>query len=143
MKVAIVVARILLGLIFVVLGAFGASTALGIGPPLPALPGFAGQFNDVIFKSHFVLFVQVIQIFSGILLLVNRYVVLALVLLGAVLYNIFAFHLTMNIQMIVLPIVTFALWLFLAFRYRAYLMVIFTPKAVPDVPQAAAGPRVG
>src|ERR1700694_4345489 len=76
MKIAILIARILLGLIFLV---FGLNPFLHF---LPAIlpPGLAGQFLSVLIESHYVLFIGAIQLIGGALLLVNRYVPFALTL---------------------------------------------------------------
>lgn len=93
MNIVLLIARILLGLGFTVAGMFGFVLTFGAGPP--AMPGLAGQFQNVIFQSHFVLFVDAVQLISGLALLANRFVPLALVISAAVLYNILAFHITM------------------------------------------------
>jgi len=88
MKVTTHIARILLGLIFFV---------LGLNPFLHFLParlpsGLAGQFLNLLIQSHYVFFVGAVQLVGGVLLLVNRYVPLALTLLGPVIVNILLYH---------------------------------------------------
>ena len=85
MKIVALIARILLGLIFFVFGLNGFLNFIPMGP-LPS--GLAGEFMTVLFQSHYVLFVSAVQLAGGVLLLVNRYVPLALVLLGPVIVNI-------------------------------------------------------
>ena len=93
MKIAALIARILLGLIFFVFGLNGFLNFIPMGK-MPA--GLAGQFLGVLFQSHYVYVVSALQLVGGALLLVNRYVPLALVLLGPVIVNIFFFHLLME-----------------------------------------------
>src|SRR6266436_6465274 len=84
MKIAALIARLLLGLIFVV---FGLNPFLRFIPAtLP--PGLAGDFLNVLIQSHYVLFIGAVQVAGGALLLLNRYVPLALTLLGPVIVNI-------------------------------------------------------
>jgi putative oxidoreductase len=64
-----------------------------------------------------------------VLLLVNRYVVLALVLLGPVIVNIFFFHALMAPEGLPLAIVVVVLWLILAAHYKQYLSGIFVQRA--------------
>ncbi len=116
-------ARIVLGLLFTLAGASGFILSF-VGAP-PPQPGLAGQFQEVFFQSHWVLFVDGVQLVSGILLLTNRYVPLALVLLGAVLSNILTFHITMQPAGIVPGAIATLLWARLAFAYRANLAPIF------------------
>ena len=92
MKTAVTVARILLGLVFF---AAGLSGFLLISHPPAQPPGLAGQFQDVFFRSYWVLFVDGVELIAGLLLLANRYVPLALAVLAAVIANIIVFHVTM------------------------------------------------
>src|SRR5438477_12729284 len=88
MKIAVIIARILMGIIFVFFGLNGFLQFLKA--PLPG--GLAGQFLSVFFQSHWVLAVSAVQLVGGLLLLVNRYVPLALALLGPVIVNIILYH---------------------------------------------------
>lgn len=127
MKIAITVVRILLGLIFAV---FGLNEFLLFMPAPPVVPQSAGAFSTLIFSTHFMYLVAATQLLSGVFLLIDRYVPLALVILGAVIANILTFHITMWPQTLVpMPLVVFVLWLVLAWHYRAYLAPIFTAKA--------------
>lgn len=114
MNIAVTVARILLGLIFTFAGAL----AFFITTP-PPLPGLAGTFNDVFIHSHWALFVGAAQLILGVLLLINRYVPIALIMLAAFLYNSFAFHITMAPNALPAPVIVLALWLLVALRYRS------------------------
>ena len=125
MKIAALIARILLGLIFVF---FGLNAFLHFLPAqLP--PGLAGQFAGAMFQSHYILFVSGIQVISGVLLLVNRYVPFALTILGPVIVNILLFHFLM------LPVgwqpgvLVAILWIILFIRYRQYFSGIFVQRA--------------
>ena len=117
-------ARIALGLVFTLAGASGFIFLFAAAPP--PQPGLAGQFQDVFFRSHWVQFVDGVQLISGVLLLSNRYVTLALTMLGAVLANIFAFHISMQPQTIAVPLAVLALWLVLAYNKRESLAPLFS-----------------
>src|SRR5438132_7394341 len=108
MKIVVLIARLLLGLIFVVLGLNGFLNFLNMGP-MPT--GLAGQFIGALFQSHYYFVVAGLQILGGLLLLVNRFVPLALVLLGPVIVNILLYHVFLNPAGIVLAIVVAVLWL--------------------------------
>jgi putative oxidoreductase len=116
-------ARVLLGLVFVMSGLSGFIFLFMAAPPPQA--GLAGAFQNVFFRSHCVQFVDGVQLVSGALLLSNRYVTLALTLLGAVVANILVFHITMQPQTIPVPLVVLILWIILAYRYRANLAPLF------------------
>jgi putative oxidoreductase len=121
MKIATSIARILLGLLFLVFGLNGFLHFI----PMAAPAGLAGQYMGALFLSHYLVAVFLLEIIGGALLLANRFVPLALVLLGPVLVNILLFHALMAPEG--LPIALFAtvLWglLFYAVR-RAFTGVL-------------------
>lgn len=88
MKKVVLVARILLGLVFVI---FGANLILHfLHAPMPT--GDAGQLSEIMDRSKWMTFVGVVQLVGGLLLLVGRYVPLGLALLAPVIVNILLFH---------------------------------------------------
>jgi putative oxidoreductase len=124
MKIAALIARILLGLIFVFFGLNGFLQFLA--GPLP--PGPAGQFIGALMQSHYVLFVSAVQVISGVLLLVNRYVPLALVLSAAEIANILAFHIFMAPSQIFMALVVAILWIIVFVQQRQYLACLFVQR---------------
>jgi putative oxidoreductase len=124
MNVATTVARLVLGLGFV----FAGASVFFISSPPPE-PGLAGAFNDVFFKSHWVIFVGAAQLAVGVLMLSNRFVPVALIVLAAFLYNSLAFHLTMAQSSLWSPAVVFALWLLVAMKYRQLFAPIFAASS--------------
>jgi putative oxidoreductase len=125
MKIAALIARILLGLVFLVFGLNGFLQFIPMGP-LPT--GAAGQFLSALFQSHYVFVVSALQLAGGALLLVNRYVPLALTLLGPVIANIFLYHLLMDRAGLPIATVVVALWGILAFRHRQHFRGLFVHK---------------
>ena len=125
MKIAVVIARILMGVIVVFFGLNGFLQFLKA--PMPT--GLAGQFLMALFQSHYVWFICAVQIVGGVLLLVNRYVPLALTLLGPVIVNIILYHLLLNPAAAQLAVVVTILWLFLFYRYRQNFSGLFVQKA--------------
>lgn len=115
MKIAVLIARILLGLIFVV---FGSNPFLHFLPVILP-PGPGGQFLGILFHSKYVLFVGGFQVLGGALLLINRHVPLGLTILGAIIVNIILFHLLLEHAGAQLAVIATILWLFLMWRYRA------------------------
>ncbi len=126
MKILTLIARLLLGLIFVVLGLNGFLNFLSMGP-MPT--GLAGQFIGALFLSHYFWVVAALQIVGGVLLLVNRFVPLALVLLGPVIVNILLYHLFLNLTGIALAIVVTILWFIVFYGHRQYFSGIFAQRA--------------
>jgi putative oxidoreductase len=126
MKIAILIARLLLGLIFVVFGLNGFLNFLNMGP-MPT--GLAGQFIGALALSHYFWVVAALQVIGGALLLVNRFVPLGLVLLGPVIVNILLYHIFLNPSGVALAIVVTILWLIIFYGYRQYFSGIFVQRA--------------
>jgi hypothetical protein len=97
---------------------------------MPPPKGLAAQqFGGAIFMSHYWVVIFSIQVLGGVLFLVNRFVVLALVLLGPVIVNIFFFHALMAPEGLPLAIVVVVLWAILAVRCKQYLAGLFVQNA--------------
>jgi|ERR1700753_771653 putative oxidoreductase len=126
MKIVVLIARILLGLVFLVFGLNGFLNFLSMGP-MPT--GLAGQFMGALFLSHYYWVVAALQIVGGLLLLINRFVPLALVLLGPVIVNILCYHLFLNHAGAPLAIVVTALWFVVFYGHRQYFAGIFVQRA--------------
>src|SRR5712671_7638178 len=92
MKILTHISRFLLGFIFLVFGLNGFLHFI----PMPPPSGVAGQFLGSMFVTKYLLFVFAIQLIGGALLLVNRYVPIALTILGPIIVNILLFHSLMN-----------------------------------------------
>jgi putative oxidoreductase len=125
MKIASLVARILLGLIFLIFGLNGFLHFI----PMPPPTGVAGQFFASIFASHYWVVIFGVQILGGLLLLLRRFVPLALVILGPVIVNIFFFHALMAPAGLPLAIVVVVLWAIVATRNKQHLAGIFVQRA--------------
>jgi uncharacterized membrane protein YphA (DoxX/SURF4 family) len=126
MKIVVLIARLLLGLIFVVLGLNGFLNFLSMGP-MPT--GLAGQFIGALFLSHYFWVVAALQVAGGVLLLVNRFVPLALVLLGPVIVNILLYHLFLNLAGIPLALVVTVLWFVVFYAHRQSFAGVFAQRA--------------
>src|SRR5207245_3223589 len=88
MRTTSVIARYLAGVIFLVMGLNGFLNFIPIPPPA----GVAGQFMGALYVSHYLWVIFAFQVIAGVLLLLNRYVPLALAVLAPVIVNIFSFH---------------------------------------------------
>ncbi len=88
MKIFTLVCRILLGLIFFV---FGLNNLLHF-IPMPPPSGDALTWMGILVTHHWMNFVGVIMTIAGLLLLVNRFVPLALALLAPIIVNILLYH---------------------------------------------------
>lgn len=124
MKIVVIIARILLGLMFFV---FGLNPFLKF-LPMPPLEGVWGQFLGALVVSHFVWFVGAVQVISGVLFLVGRYVPLAIALSGPVVASIIVYHLTMQRSGAQPAILATICWLILFWWYRASFAPLWEQK---------------
>src|SRR5258705_12014041 len=92
MKIVAIIARILLGLMFLV---FGLNPFLKF-LSMPPLEGVWGQFLGALVVSHYVWFVGALQVISGALFLIGSYVPLAIALSGPVVANIIVYDLSLR-----------------------------------------------
>ena len=126
MKIAVLIARILVGLLFLVFGLNGFLNFIPVGQ-LPS--GLAGQFVTALLQSHYVQFVCAFEVAGGALLLINRYVPLGLTLLGPIIVNILLYHLLLYHMGLGLAIVVAILWGLIAFYHRRAFAGLFVQKS--------------
>jgi hypothetical protein len=93
--------------------------------PMPPPTGAAGQFFAALIATRYWMVIFAVQVIGGVLLLVNRFVPLALVLLGSVIVNIVSFHIFMAPAGLPLAIVVVVLWIIIAARNKQYLSSLF------------------
>jgi putative oxidoreductase len=125
MKIVVLVARILLGLAFLIFGLNGLHDFMHA--PMP--PGPAGQFMGVLFVSHYLTVVALVEAVGGLLLLIGQFIPLALVLLGPVIFNILLFHAFLLPAGFPPAIVATVLWFIVFFRHRSAFAGIFARNA--------------
>ena len=135
MKTAVLIARILLGAIFVVFGLNGFLQFL----PQPEMPQAAAAFFGGLAASGFMLpTLFATQLVGGALLLLGM-VPLALVILAPVIVHIVEFHVFLAPAGLPLAVVVAALALFLAWTHRAAYGPLFTASVVPSGSMGARG----
>ena len=127
MKIVSMIARILLGLIFAF---FGANLLFGFlhMPPLP--PGTLRDYMTVMGSTHYLYVIGFFQFVPGLLLLVNRFVPLALTVLAAVIVNILSTHILImrGEGLFPMPILVMILWILVFLQVRAAFTGIFQAK---------------
>ncbi len=125
MKIVTLVARILLGLLFLVFGLNGFLHFIPMQPPT----GLAGQYMGALFLSHYLVVVFALEAVGGLLLLINRYVPLALVLLGPVIVNIVLFHACLAPAGLPMALFATVLWLVVFVGVRGAFAGLLVQKA--------------
>jgi uncharacterized membrane protein YphA (DoxX/SURF4 family) len=124
MKIATIIARILLGLIFVFFGSNFFLHFLG-NPPPP--PGLAGEYFHALSASGYLYVIGGLQFLGGLLLLIGRFVPLGLAILVAMIVNIWSFHILLAPAGFGPAIVVTILELFLLWSYRDAFAGIVRP----------------
>jgi uncharacterized membrane protein YphA (DoxX/SURF4 family) len=123
-------ARIMMGLAFLV---FGLNGFLHFIPePKTPMPEGAGAFAGALMKTGYMFpLIMGIQLLVGVLLLLNRFVPLALVLIMPILVNIIAFHVFLQPAGFVPGAVLMALELYLAWVYRKAYCPMLEMRVTP------------
>ena len=137
MKMLTHISRFLLGLIFLIFGLNGFLHFIPMAPP----SGVAGQFLGSMFVTKYLLFVFAIQLIGGMLLLINRYVPIALTILGPIIVNILLFHGLMNPAGLGLALLVTIFWGVAFVSVRSAFVGIFQARV--DVKTAPARRPIG
>jgi hypothetical protein len=128
MKTAVLIARFLLGVIFVVFGLNGFVPFL----PQPEMPQAAMAFFGALAATGFMLpLLFATQVVGGVLLLLGM-VPLGVLVLTPVIVHIVGFHLFLAPDGLPFAIVVAALGVFLAWAYRRAYRSLFAASAVPS-----------
>ena len=124
MRIASAIARYLAGVIFLVMGLNGFLNFI----PLPPPGGIAGQFMGALYVSHYLRVIFAFQVIGGLLLLVNRYVPLAVAILAPVLVNILTFHALMAPSGLPLALFVALLWIVIFIEVRPAFSGLFQSR---------------
>ena len=119
MKIVTIIARILLGLAFVVFGLNGFLHFIPGPPPSPGSP--AEQFFAAVTTSGFIKPIFALQFIGGLLVLLGIFVPLGLTILAPIIVNILLFHIFMapGVNEMMPGIIVTVLEVFLISRYWA------------------------
>ena len=124
MKIVSLIAQYLAGVIFLVFGLNGFLHFIPFPPP----EGVAAQFMGALYVSHYLTVIMAVQIIAGLLLLVNRFVPLALALLAPVIVNILCFHVLMAPSGLPPAVVVTVLWVLIFARVRPAFAGLFQSR---------------
>jgi uncharacterized membrane protein YphA (DoxX/SURF4 family) len=134
MKFAVLIARLLLGMIFLFFGlnAFAGWIPLEEYPPGPPE---ADEMLRFLYSSFIMELLAVAHIFVGLLLVINRFVPLALALLFPQIVPIVVFHILVDpgLDRAIYGYISALLFAFLFWAYRAHFEILFYAKADPEV----------
>ena len=126
MKTLTNVSRFLLALIFTVLG----------------LNGFVHFIQGVVVVSNYLLVIFALQLISGVLLLINRYVPLALTILSPIMMNVLLYEVLVNPAGSGFAFFVAILWVVVLFSVRSAFARIFEARVEtqPVEPHVHQGP---
>ena len=127
MKIASTIARYLAGVIFLVMGLNGFLNFIHFSPPA----GIAGQFMGALYVSHYLWVIFAFQVIAGALLLINRFVPLAVAILAPVLVNILTFHVLMAPSGLPMALVVAVLWVLIFIEVRPAFSGLFQSRWQP------------
>src|SRR5215470_2447696 len=124
MRTVSTIARYLAGVIFLVFGLNGFLNFI----PMPPPGGIAGQFMGALYASHYLVVIFAFQIVATVLLLVNRYVPLAVAVLAPVIVNILSFHALMAPSGLPMAIFVAVLWTMIFVNVRPAFAGLFQSR---------------
>lgn len=125
MKIAVMIVRIAMGLLFAFVG------FIKVVPVFPTQtpPGDAGAMMTLMMAHKWMVFYGLVEAVSGLLLLSGRFVPLALTLLAGMIVNITLFNATLFPKAVPVALVLGALEIFLVWAYRESFAGVFAAKA--------------
>jgi uncharacterized membrane protein YphA (DoxX/SURF4 family) len=123
MRIIVIIARVLLGLVFFVFGLNGLHPFMQNPPAPPAAQAFFGA----LIATHYMFFLIFgSQVLGGALLLLGIAVPFALTILAPAIVNIIFFHIFLSPDLLPMALVVAAFELFLAWYYRAAFAPLFS-----------------
>ena len=124
MKITVLILRSILGLIYLI---FGINFFLHFIPQPPPGKDAAGAFQIGLFGTgYFFPFLKVVEVVTGVMLLINKYTALFLLIIFPITLNIFLFHAFLEPAGVVMAGPMLLINLFLGWAYRKYYAPIFT-----------------
>ena len=127
MRIVSTIAQYLAGVIFLIFGLNGFLNFI----PLPPPGGVAGQFMGALYTSHYLMVIFAFQVIAAILLLINRYVPLAVAVLAPVIVNILSFHALMAPSGLPLALFVTVLWAVIFVDVRPAFDGLFRSRLQP------------
>lgn len=123
MRVVVIIARVLLGLVFFVFGLNGLHPFMQNPPAPPAAAAFFGA----LLATHYMFFLIFgTQVLGGALLLLGAAVPFALTILAPVIVNIIFFHIFLSPDLLPMALIVAAFELFLVWYYRSAFAPLFS-----------------
>jgi len=130
MKFAVIGARVLLGLVFVVFGLHGFfQFSFILAPEMNEAAG--SLMGALVGTGYFMVVVKLVELTSGLMILTGRFLPLGLILLAPVSVNILLFHGFLDPAGLGMAIFIIVMQLFLAWTYRDSFSGVLQANAKP------------
>ena len=126
MKIVSLIARILLGALFVF---GGANHLFNFVPAQPLPPGAAGQFLAGMIGTGYLTFIGVMEVLGGLLIIIQQFVPFGLTILGPIVVNIFVIEALIMPKAIPVALVMVVLWVLGAWPFRTLFFPILQRKS--------------
>jgi len=126
MKIASLIARLLLGALMVFAGANHIFNFLPQGP-MPS--GVAGQLLQGMMGTGYMAFVGVCEVIAGLLLLINRFAPFALTVLAAIIVNIIVVDVVVMPKALAVGAFVTVLWVLAAWPARSVFLPLLRQRA--------------
>ena len=121
------VARYFLGVIFFIAGINGYFVIFNLEPFIATSPEAMALFEF----QYLLIFEKTLEIICGLLLLLNRFVPLALAILSPIIINIFLLHLFLDHSLLLLAVILLTGHGYMLFYYRENFIKILEEKPLP------------
>ena len=125
-KILSALPRVLFGLVLFLSGVAGLLNKI---PPQP-LEGAGALYMSGLGGTYLITLVKLTEVTAGALLLANRFVPLALVIIAPVVINITAFHLFYAPSGLAVPVLMIAAQIYVAWQHRAAFAPVLTARQV-------------
>ncbi len=123
-KYLLIFSRITLGFIFLVAGINGYFVIFHLEPFIQTSPEAMALFEF----QYLLVFVKSLEVICGFLLVINRFIPLALTLLAPIIANILLLHIFLDHSLLLLAGLLVILHIFMVFCYRKNFIGIFEKK---------------
>lgn len=132
MRIAMIIVRTLMGLLFLVSSVTYLLMVQGVIPAPEIPPGTLKNFTDGLAGTgYFMPLLKITEFVCAILLLTGRFVPLALVILSPIIINVLMVHTFLDRSTLVVAIVMVLAQIFLAYCYRDAFKPLLTSKYTP------------
>lgn len=127
-KVSLHISRLFLGIVFLVAGLNGYFVIFGLEPFIATSPEAMALFEF----TYLLIVEKSVEVICGILLLVNRFIPMAIAILTPIVVNILLLHLFLDHSLLLLAVLLVIALGYLLFSYRKNFLGIVERKADPS-----------